>query len=325
MAILMETDLRRQIEAARARITPFVRRTELALSPEISKGIGARVYLKWENHQPTGSFKIRGAGNKIMANLQACREKGVTAASTGNHGLAVASICQKQKLNLSLFLPDSISSLKRQKLEETGARIVFVDGPCEQAEAQARAEARLSGGIFVSPYNDYEVIAGQGTCGQEIMEDLPEVEEVVVPVGGGGLISGIAVYLKNFRPAIKVTGVEPENSAFIKNSLNRGVLTNDFPEKPTVAEAVAGGLEEGAITFDLIKKYVDQVITVKEEAIYQAIKLLFKHHQKKIEGAGALALAGMISYSEMFSGKKVVAVVSGGNIEDQLWEKIINS
>jgi len=321
----MENDLVRRVQAARERITSLIRRTELTFSPEISWEIGARVYLKWENHQPTGSFKIRGAASKILANLSACKEYGVTAASTGNHGLAVAFICQKQKMSLSLFLPDSVSSYKRRKLEETGARIIVVDGPCEQAETQARAEAHLSGKIFVSPYNDYEVIAGQGTCGQEIIEDFPEIDEIVVPAGGGGLISGIAVYLKNLNPAIKVTGVEPENSAFIRNSLYQGALTNDFPEKPTLADAVAGGLEEDAITFDLIKKYVDEMISVGEEAIYQSIKILFKHHKEKVEGAGALALAGIISHPELFSGKKVAVVVSGGNIEERLWEKIINS
>jgi threonine dehydratase len=320
----MKNKLVIEIEAARSTIRPYARKTELSFSPDLSVELDARIYFKWENHQPTGSFKIRGACNKILANLPDCQKKGVISASTGNHGLAVAFVCQQEKLDLTLYVPASISSLKRQKLEATGARLIFVDGTCEQAETQARQEAGSNGQIFVSPYNDEQVVAGQGTCGLEILEDLPEMEEVMVPVGGGGLIGGVAVYLKTLKPAIKITGIEPENSAFIKNSLDRGFLTNDFREKPTIAEAVAGGLEEGAITFDLIRKYVDRVITVKEQAIYQAIRLLFKHHQEKIEGAGALALAGLISYPEIFSGKKVVTVVSGGNLDDRLWRKIVN-
>lgn len=321
----MERKLVSQIEAARLRIRPYARKTELSFSPDLSAELGAHIYFKWENHQPTGSFKIRGACNKILVNLLDCQKRGVISASTGNHGLAVAFVCQQEKLALTLYVPASISSLKRQKLEATGARLIFVDGPCERAETLARKEARKNGQVYVSPYNDEEVIAGQGTCGLEILEDLPEIEEVMVPVGGGGLIAGVAVYLKTLKPAIKITGIEPENSAFIKNSLEHNHLTNDFPEKPTLAEAVAGGLEEGAITFDLVKKYVDRVITVEEEAIYQAIRLVFKYHQEKVEGAGALAMAGLISYPEIFSGKKVVAVTSGGNIEEALWKKIIYS
>lgn len=319
----MTEKLLRQIEEASLKIRPYVKKTELSFSPVLSSELGLELYFKWENHQPTGSFKIRGASNKILNHRAECQQRGVVAASTGNHGLAVAYLCQQEKLDLRLYVPASISRYKREKLEASGARLLLVDGSCEQAETLARKEAAANGQVFVSPYNDEEVIAGQGTCGQEIIEDLPEVEEVIVPIGGGGLISGIAVYLKALKPQIKVTGVEPVNSAFIQNSLLNNRLTNDFPEKPTIADAVAGGLEEGAITFDLIRNYVDRVLTVEEETIYQAIRLLFHHHREKVEGAGALALAGLLSQPEIFSGKKVVAVVSGGNIEEALFQKII--
>jgi threonine dehydratase len=314
----------KDVEEASRRIWSVALWTELSYSPDISSLTGTRLYFKWENQQPTGSFKIRGAANKILANLEACRQHGVVAASTGNHGLATAYLCQKENLNLALFVPESISELKRQKLQANGAALTLVNGPCEKAEALARQVALRGRKIFVSPYNDEQVIAGQGTCGLEILTELPEVEEVVVPVGGGGLISGLAVYLKEKKPGLMITGVEPENSAFIKHSLESGHLRNDFPEKPTLAEAVAGGLEEGSLTFDLIKRYVDRVITVKEEEIAEAIRWLFRYHGKKVEGAGALSLAAVISSPGLFTGRQVVAVVSGGNILDSLWQSIIS-
>ncbi|MCX8159322.1 MAG: pyridoxal-phosphate dependent enzyme [Candidatus Saccharicenans sp.] len=321
----MSTSLKSQVEEASNRIRDYALWTPLSESLELSARLRGRVCLKLENTQPTGSFKIRGASNKVLANLEQCRQRGVVAASTGNHGLAVSLVCQKEGLALELFVPHTISEVKRRYLEEYQVRLRMVDGPCEQAEKLARQEAGLSGRLFVSPYNDEQVIAGQGTCGLEIFRDWPEVQEVVVPVGGGGLIAGIASYLKEKNPAITITGIEPENSAFIKHSLSLGYLENNFPERPTIADAVAGGLEEGSMTFGLIQKYVDRVLTVTEEAIIQAIVISFRHHRQQVEGAGALSLAGIRSYPELFAGKKLVAIISGGNIEDNLWAKLVFS
>lgn len=321
----MKASLKDRIEEASRRIRNHAVWTPLSESLELSARLGGRLFLKLENTQPTGSFKIRGASNKILASLESCRQRGVVAASTGNHGLAVSEVCRQEGLTLEVFVPGTISEIKKRHLEEYGVRLRMIDGPCQQAEKLARREAELSGRVFVSPYNDEQVIAGQGTCGLEIFQDWPEVEEVVVPVGGGGLIAGLACYLKEQKPSVRITGIEPENSAYIKHSLSLGRLDNDFPEKPTIAEAVAGGLEEGSMTFELIQKYVDRVLTVSEEAIIQAIIISFRLHRQQVEGAGALSLAGIRSYPELFSGKKLVAVVSGGNIEDKLWEKIVFS
>ena len=313
------------IEEASQRLRPYVVHTDLTFSPRLWSELGCQLYFKWENHQPTGSFKIRGAASKILANLEDCRRWGVVAASTGNHGAATAYICQEEGLELTLFVPATIAPFKRQKLERTGAKLILVDGPCEQAELEARQTAEVNHQVFVSPYNDELVIAGQGTCGLEIFEDWPEVEEVVVPVGGGGLIAGLAVYLKESKPAIKITGVEPENSAFIKHSLSLGYLSNDFPEKPTIAEAVAGGLEPGSMTFDLVRHYVDGWLTVSEEHIVQAMKILYEHHQEVVEGAGALSLAALLAYPELFTGKRVVGLVSGGNIQLSRWQELVGA
>lgn len=311
-----------RIEEASRRIRPYAIRTDLTFSPRFSAEGGSQLYFKWESHQPTGSFKIRGAANKILSNLDDCRQRGVVAASTGNHGAATAYICQQEGLALTLYVPASITQLKRQKLEKSGARLILVDGPCEQAEALARQAAGTGHQVFVSPYNDEQVIAGQGTCGLEILQDWPEVEEVIVPVGGGGLIAGLAIYLKGKNPGIRITGIEPENSAFIKHSLALGYLSNDFPEKPTRAEAVAGGLESGSITFDLIKEYVDCLLTVSEQSISVAMRILYEDNQERVEGAGALSLAGWLTAPEFFSDKRVVAVVSGGNIDPAAWQAL---
>ncbi|MFA4926791.1 MAG: threonine/serine dehydratase [Candidatus Aminicenantales bacterium] len=310
------------IEEASRRIRLYAIQTDLTFAPRLTTEAGSQLYFKWENHQPTGSFKIRGAANKILANLDDCRRRGVVTASTGNHGAATAYICQQEGLALTLYVPATITQLKRQKLEQSGARLILVDGPCEQAEALARQAAETGHQVFVSPYNDEQVIAGQGTCGLEILQDWPEVEEVIVPVGGGGLIAGLACYLKGKNPGIRITGIEPENSAFIKHSLALGYLSNDFPEKPTRAEAVAGGLESGSITFDLIKEYVDCLLTVSEESISEAMRILYEDHKERVEGAGALSLAGWLTAPELFSGKRVAAVVSGGNIDPAAWQEL---
>jgi threonine dehydratase len=321
----MKVLLARKIEEAEARIRGYALKTPMSESLELSARLHSKVYLKWENTQPTGSFKIRGASNKILANLASCQQNGVVAASTGNHGLATAHVCSLEKLRLELYVPRTISPVKKEYLEEYGVKLNQVDGPCEQAEKLAREEARSGGRVFVSPYNDEEVIAGQGTCGLEIWDDWSEVDEVVVPVGGGGLVAGIACYLKEKNPAVRITGIEPENSAFIKHSLALGRIDNAFPEKATIAEAVAGGLEDNSLTFELIQKYVDSLLTVTEEAIIQAIIICFRHHRQQVEGAGALSLAGLRTYPELFSCRKLVAIVSGGNIEDGLWEKLVFS
>lgn len=317
--------LKKLIEEANGRIRKYILWTPMSESLELSERLSGEICLKWENTQPTGSFKIRGAASKILASIDQCRQRGVVAASTGNHGLATASVCEQENLDLELFVPRTISEVKRKYLEQYRVSLRMIDGACEKAERLARREASLNGKVFVSPYNDEQVIAGQGTCGLEIWQDWPEVEEVVVPVGGGGLISGIACYLKEKNPAIKITGVESENTAFIKHSLKVGRVDNNFLEKPTIADAVSGGLEEGAITFDLIQKYIDRMLTVSEEAIIQGIIFCLHHHRHQVEGAGALSLAAIISYPELFSGRKLVAVISGGNIKDSLWDELIFS
>jgi threonine dehydratase len=307
------TDLKAKIVRAAGRIKTDIRRTPLEFSPFFSQTTGADVYLKWENEQVTGSFKFRGALNKVRSLIPEEKRKGAVTASTGNHGLGVSLAARMEGMELTLVLPLHVSAGKRERLQDSGARIISFGGTCEQAEVYARRLALGSGRVYISPYNDEEVIAGQGTVATEIAEDLPEPGAVIVPVGGGGLVSGIAAYLKSTFKKVKVVGVEPEHSAFLAASLAAGKIV-EVEERETVADAVAGGIEPGSITFPLCQALLDGILTVKESAIRQAMFLLNERHSRMVEGAGALPLAALLSTVGQFRGQKVVLIISGGNI-----------
>ena len=300
------------VEAAR-RIRPEAVETPLERSPSLSRLTGAEVYLKWENRQVTGSFKFRGAMNKIRSLSPQEKARGAVTASTGNHGLASSLAARLEGLDLTLVLPTGVSGEKRRRLAETGTKILEIGKSCEQAEVSARRLARETDRVYISPYNDEEVIAGQGTIGVEIAAVLPRAVTVLVPVGGGGLVSGIAAYLKPALKAVEILGVEPETSAFMKASFAAGRIV-EIEEGETIADAVAGGLEPGSITFPLCQRLIDGIITVREQAIRQAMSLLFEHHGQMVEGAGALALAALLSEKARFRGRPVALIVSGGNV-----------
>ncbi len=307
--------------AARERIFPEVFHTPLSPSPGLSQVAQAELRLKWESKQVTGSFKFRGALNKLRTLSPEERARGVVSASTGNHGLGLTWACQLEEVPLLLFVPQSASLEKFERLAEAGAPVVRYEGSCEQAEIYGRKFAAAEGKSFISPYNDPEIIHGQGTIGCEILEDWPEVEVVVVPVGGGGLIAGIAGLVKSVKPEIRVVGVEPANSAFMTASLEAGEIV-EIEEKETLADAVAGGIEPGAITFGLCRQYVDKILTVSEAMIRRAMDLIYLEHGRMVEGAGALALAGIISHAQEFFGRRVALVISGGNVSPQLFSHL---
>jgi threonine dehydratase len=309
----MSIDFRRRVDRALVRIHPEIKRTPLEYCSYLSQISGASVYLKWENEQHTGSFKFRGALNKVRSLSSKQKEQGVISASTGNHGLGTSLAARIEGVNLTLVLPTNVSPEKRRRLEDSGAEIIEYGDSCDKAELRARQLAKERGKVYISPYNDKEVICGQGTIGREILEDLPDVEAVLVPVGGGGLISGIAGYLKSSNNTIMLYGVEPEASAFMAASLRAGRIV-EINEKATSAEAVAGGIEPGSITFSLCQKLLEGIITVEEACIKKAMGLVYEKHHRMVEGAGALALAGLMSQGPLFQEKKVVLVVSGGNI-----------
>jgi threonine dehydratase len=305
-------DFAENVEHAHRRIRRAIVHTPLEPSPELSRSSGADVLIKWECEQTTGSFKLRGAFNAVCSLTPAQRRAGVVSASTGNHGLAMARAARIGGVALELYVPETIAAIKKEKLRKAGARLFVRGATCEQSEIIARAVAAESGRTFVSPYNDWNVVFGQGTVGLEIGQDAPDADVVLVPVGGGGLAAGIAGYLRARSRAIEIWGVEPVHSAFMKAAFAAGRLV-DIPEKPTLADAVAGGLEPGSITFGLCRKYLAGIIVVDERTLGSALRTMIRLRGGPVEGAGALALAGLLTERSRFRGRHPVLVVSGRN------------
>jgi len=283
-----------------------------------------RLFLKLENQQPIGSFKLRGAYDKIASLSEEERSRGVITYSSGNHAQGVAYAARKLGVKAIIVMPNNAPAIKRQATASLGAEIVIV-GP-GSAERQAKAEelAETHGYVIVPPYNDEKIIAGQGTIGLEILEDLPEVEMVLVPVGGGGMISGIASAIKLSSPGTKVLGVEPELAGDAQATLRSGKLVHFDAEK--VTRTIADGLRTqsiGAINFEHIRKYVDDIVTVTEDEIRESVRRLALDPKTIAEPSGAVAVAAFLFHRDQLPSTKLnVAVISGGNIEPKLLEKI---
>ncbi len=311
------------VEAADVRIRPEVLVTPLVRAGELGRRAGAEVFLKAEYAQPTGSFKVRGAVNKVRLLHPGELGRGIVSASTGNHGLAAAFASRLAGTSLILFVPESISpEKKRRLLASDGVELRFIAGSCEQAEIQARRFAAGSGRVFISPYNDPDIVFGQGTAGLEIFREMPGVEDVVVPIGGGGLVAGVAGYLKAAKPGVRIMGVEPANSRFMWESVKAGRLV-EVEERETLADAVAGGIEPGSLTFPLVRRMVDDILLVEEDLIGRSVALIHKTLGAVVEGAGALAAAGLLARPELFRGRTVVLVASGGNILPELHRRVV--
>jgi threonine dehydratase len=302
-----------KVKEAYGRIKDDIRRTPLEYSEPLSRKTGARVYVKWECDQTTGSFKLRGALNKLRSLSDADRGRGVVSASTGNHGLAISHAAKLEGVGLKLFLPETVAEVKKKRIEAMGVDVEVRGASCDKSESIAREFAGQTGRVFVSPYNDWDIVFGAGTVGLELANDLSRFEDVLVPVGGGGLIAGIAGFLKAARAETCIIGVQPENSAFMAASIAAGCLV-DIDEKESIADAVAGGIEPGAITFPLCRDLLDYIEEVPESLISRAMALVHEHHGRMVEGAGALPFAALLHSPAKWRDRTVVAVVSGGNI-----------
>jgi len=306
-------DLVEPTKEAEARIRKYIRETPLERSVYLS-GLGhADVYLKLENLQYTGSFKARGAMNRLLALPESEREHGVVAASTGNHGAAVARSAAEIGVPAVVFVPQDASPSKLRAITQFGAELRHHGDDCAETETFAREHARRHGMQYVSPYNDPFVVAGQGTIGIELARQLERIDTVFVSLGGGGMISGIAGYLKSVQPQVRVVGCSPENSQVMIRSVQAGKIL-DLPSLPTLSDGTAGGVEEGAITFDLCRALVDGYVTVTEEAIAETLRTFIDTHHMLIEGAAAVAVASYVKLREQFVGRNVVIVLCGGNI-----------
>lgn len=308
----LKVTLAAQIADSHARIRQLVRKTPLELASDLLPGSPVRLFFKMENLQETGSFKLRGAGNKILSLTPEQAAKGVIAASNGNHGMAVAMAAQRAGIQAEVYVSAHVSPVKARRIEQYGAMIRRVGTNPLEAELAARAAALDAGKVFISPYNDLEVIAGQGTIAVELQDQQPRIDSIFVAVGGGGLISGIGSYLKTASPQTEIVGCWPENSRVLYESLKAGRII-DFPEQPTLSESTAGGLEPGSVTLDLCKYVIDRCVLVTEEEIASAMRLVFEARGWKIEGAAGVAVAAFLKNAAQYKGKTVVVVICGGN------------
>ena len=311
---------RRAREAAR-RIRRFVLETPLACSPSFSQELGANVYFKLENRQTTGSFKLRGAMNRLMTLDDEQRANGCVAASSGNHGAAVACAMRTIGVKGVIFVPEQTSRVKRDAIEANGGEVVFFGTDGLDTEQHARAYAERNGMTYLSPYNDPDVIAGQGSCGVEILEQLADVDAVFIAVGGGGLIGGIGSVLKEHNAAIRVVGCQPAASAVMARSIEAGEIL-PLDSEPTLSDGTAGGIEAGAITFPLNQQVVDDFVVVSEEQIASAMRRFMDSEGDIIEGAAGVAVAGLCELASSVRGQNVVVVICGGNISDDKLDQV---
>ena len=302
---------------AAARLAGHADHTPLKRSHFLSDAVCAEVWCKLENRQTTGSFKLRGATNRLLTLTDEQRARGCVAASSGNHGAAVACAMQRLGVKGTIFVPHGTSPLKVDKVLGFGAAVEFFGDDGLDTEEHARAFADEHGMVFLSPYNDEEVIAGQGTCGLEIVEDLPDVDVVFVAVGGGGLIGGVGAALKTHNPAIRVIGCQPAASPVMMRSIEAGRVV-DMPSEATLSDGTAGGIESDSVTFALNQAVVDDWVEVGEEQIADAMRFYMDSEDDVIEGAAGVAIAGMLLQADGLAGKKVVIIICGGNVSEDV-------
>lgn len=301
-------------------ISSFIRETPLEYSYSLSADTGCEVYLKLENLQITGSFKARGSMNKILS-LKDDKRKIITA-STGNHGLGVANALKVTGKEGTIFLPTKASVAKVEAIKQRGIAVEFHGDSGEITETYARQLANDTNQVYVSPYNDEDVIAGQGTIGVELYRQLPELDAVFVSIGGGGLIAGIAAYLKSVNPTIQIIGCLPANAPVMYESIKAGKII-DVPELPTLSDGTAGGIDHDTITFDLCRDLIDDYILITEEEILSAMRLVLKHHHHVIEGSAGVSVAAILKQKEKFKGKKVAAVICGSNVSEAVLKRVV--
>ena len=306
---------------ARERIQDWVRRTPLEFSPLLSGLSGAEVWLKLENWQQSRSFKIRGAANKILSLSPEEQARGLTLSSSGNHAAACVHVASKLNLPAHCVLPSTVSQAKLADLEASGLELTFHGEDCVEAEMAAKQAAEDQGRVWISPYNDAAVIAGQGTVGLEIEEDLSDLQAVLVPVGGGGLISGVAGVFKGGAGGVEIVGCQPEASCVMARSVAQGRLIA-MPSRPTLSDGTAGGVEPGSVTWDYCRRWVDGWVLLEEAEIAQALRLLIIEHRLMVEGAAALPVAALLKEKKQFRNRKIVLVVTGARINIETLKQV---
>jgi len=300
-------------ERAAARIGGLVRETPLEYSPQFSAITGAKVWFKLENLQHTGSFKLRGAANRLMTLSPEQRKAGCVVASSGNHGAAVAYAMRTLNIGGIIFVPEQTSPTKVEAIKSFGGEVRFFGNDGLDTERHAREYALQNDMFYLSPYNDEEVIAGQGSCGVEIMAQLPNIDAAFIAIGGGGLVSGVGSVLKRHNREIKIVGCQPANSPVMTRSVEAGEII-EMPSEQTFSDGTAGGVEADAITFELCRELVDDYLLVDETAIARGMCDFIDAQHQLIEGAAGVAIAGFQQQSAKFSDQNVVILICGANI-----------
>ncbi|MBQ8503055.1 MAG: threonine ammonia-lyase [Clostridia bacterium] len=296
-----------------------VRQTDVLYAPKLKPGV--ELYLKTENLQVTGSFKVRGAYYKMSKLSEKEREKGVIACSAGNHAQGVALAAQKNGIKAVICLPDGAPISKVEATKSYGAEICLVEGVYDDAYQKALQLRDEEGYTFIHPFDDPDVIAGQGTIALELAEQVPDMDAVIVPIGGGGLISGMAYTLKSLNPNVKVYGVQASGAPSMLNSIHDSHIER-LDSVRTIADGIAVK-EPGSLTYDLCSKYVDEIVTVTDDEISAAILALMEQHKLVTEGAGAVAVAAAMFGKVDLKGKKTVCLLSGGNIDVTILSRVI--
>ncbi|HET7580914.1 MAG TPA: hydroxyectoine utilization dehydratase EutB [Bacillales bacterium] len=309
---------------AKKRIAPIVRKTPLQRCPGLSEKTGGNVYLKLETVHEIGAFKIRGAANKILSLSPEQQKRGVATYSTGNHGLAVAYVAKQLGIKAVICVSKRVPKAKADAIRKFGGTLEIYGDSQDEAGIRCFELQQEHGMTVIEPFDDQEVIAGQGTIGLELLEDQPDIDSVVVPLSGGGLISGIALAMKANRPDLKVTGVSMEHSAVMYESLKAGNPI-ELDEKSTLADSLLGGIGlENRYTFDLVKKYVDETVLVNEKMIADGMSFLLEEHRLITEGAAAVGIGALLHNVLQNSGKNTAVIISGKNVDLSAFFQVVN-
>jgi len=314
-------DLVELTEAACSRIYGLVRETPVAsLLRDSRVPASARVYAKLEQLQVTGSFKLRGATNKVLSLSPEAAASGVVTSSTGNHGLGVAAAANFRGIDAEVYLSSQVPEAKWTEIESYGARIRRIGNSPLDAELAARAAAEESGRTYISPYNDWQVVAGQGTIAVELLRQLGSLDAVFIATGGGGLISGIGSYLRARSPHTEIVGCWPENSRVLYECIRAGEII-EYPESYTLSESTAGGVEPGSITFELGRAAMHRAVLVSEDAILAAMQWA-REREWTIEGSAGVALAAFFQEASQYAEKTVAIVFCGGNLSPEVQARL---
>tara|TARA_Y100001934_G_C12235739_1_gene717663 strand:+ start:248 stop:1204 length:957 start_codon:yes stop_codon:yes gene_type:complete len=316
-------NLETKVLKAAQRIEPHIRETYFERSKAFSELLDGNVWFKLEDMQYTGSFKARGAMNKLLTLVDSDKSNGVITASTGNHGAGVAFAAKKINLDCTIYVPEGASEAKIANMNKYDANIVVHGIDSVEAEKKAREISNIHKMTYIPPYNDIDVIAGQGTIGFEIEKQSEELNSIIIAVGGGGLISGIASYLKSIWPNINIIGCSPKNSAVMLRSIDAGHIVN-IDSESTLSDGTGGGVESESITFPLCCELIDEKVLLTEEEIKNGMISYIKNEQRLLEGSAGLAVAALIKKQKELRGQKIGVIICGGNISIETIRQVLN-